>query len=57
MQIKMLLSSPLDSSSVFLEVYPGAGGDDSCDWAAMLVAMYEKWAVLQGFKGTLPWFF
>ena len=29
----------------YLEIHPGAGGTESCDWASMLLRMYEKYAL------------
>jgi len=32
----------------FLEIHSGAGGTESCDWAAMLLRMYSMWARKSG---------
>lgn len=53
MEIKALLSGPHDGSSAFLELKPGAGGTDACDWAAMLLRMYLRWADEHGFKAEI----
>lgn len=37
-----LLSGPHDTLNCFLEIHPGAGGTESCDWASMLLRMYER---------------
>ena len=42
-EINLLLSGPYDSSNCILEIHPGAGGTESCDWASMLYRMYTRW--------------
>ena len=49
-EIKILLSHEYDHSSAILELHPGAGGTESCDWADMLYRMYSRWAEKKGFK-------
>lgn len=49
-EIKMLLSHEYDHSNAILELHPGAGGTESCDWAEMLYRMYSRWAEKKGFK-------
>ncbi|OCN06226.1 peptide chain release factor 2 [Erysipelotrichaceae bacterium MTC7] len=49
-EIRVLLSSEYDQSSCILELHPGAGGTESCDWAEMLYRMYTKYAQSKGFK-------
>jgi len=39
-----------DSRNCFLQIKPGAGGTESCDWAAMLYRMYLRWIERQGWK-------
>lgn len=36
-----LLSGPYDGHDAILEIKPGAGGTEACDWAAMLLRMYQ----------------
>jgi peptide chain release factor 2 len=45
-----LFSGEADMNDCFIEVHAGAGGTESCDWAAMLMRMYMKWADSHGFK-------
>lgn len=52
-EIKTLLSHEYDHSSAILELHPGAGGTESCDWADMLYRMYSRWAERKGFKVTV----
>ncbi len=49
-EIKILLSHEYDHSSAILELHPGAGGTESCDWTDMLYRMYSRWAEKKGFK-------
>ena len=50
LEVKKMLSGELDSKNCFLSINPGAGGTESCDWAAMLARMYEKWTGKKGWK-------
>lgn len=49
-EIQVLLSHEYDHSNAILELHPGAGGTESCDWADMLYRMYSRWASKKGFK-------
>ena len=42
LEITTLLNKPYDSLNCFLEIHPGAGGTESCDWASMLYRMYTR---------------
>ncbi len=50
MEVKRMLSSDLDKSSCYLSINAGAGGTESCDWASMLLRMYQRWGQLRGWK-------
>ncbi len=39
-----LLNEATDKNDTFVEINAGAGGTESCDWAAMLARMYSRWA-------------
>lgn len=43
LEIEVLLSDKYDSLDAILEIHPGAGGTESCDWANMLYRMYQRW--------------
>ena len=49
-EFQKLLSDPADPSNAILSINAGAGGTESCDWAAMLMRMYSRWAEHQGHK-------
>ncbi len=36
------LNGEYDNLNCYLEIHPGAGGTESCDWADMLLRMYER---------------
>ena len=52
-EIEALLDGEADGNDTFLEVNAGAGGTESCDWAAMLARMYIRWAEARGYKVEL----
>ena len=52
-QTKALLDGEYDSSNCYLEIHPGAGGTESCDWASMLLRMYTMFFDKFGFKYSI----
>ena len=52
-EIEALLDGEADGNDTFLEINSGAGGTESCDWAAMLARMYVRWAEAHGYKVEL----
>lgn len=52
-EIQVLLSHEYDQNNAILEIHPGAGGTESCDWASMLYRMYTRYAEKLGFKVTV----
>lgn len=52
-EMKMLLSGPNDRFNAFLTINSGAGGTESCDWADMLLRMYQRWMERHGFKSQV----
>ncbi len=49
-KLLLLLNGPYDNCDSILEIHPGAGGTESCDWANMLYRMYTRYAERHGFK-------
>jgi peptide chain release factor 2 len=52
-EIEALLDGEADGNDTFVEINAGAGGTESCDWAAMLARMYVRWAEAHGYKVEL----
>ena len=50
LEILLLLSGPYDECDCILDIHPGAGGTESCDWASMLYRMYTRWCEKNGYK-------
>ena len=52
-ELEALLNGEADANDTFLEINAGAGGTESCDWAAMLARMYVRWAEKRGYTVEL----
>ena len=50
LEFKNMLSDEGDELAAILQITAGAGGTESCDWAAMLMRMYIMWAEKHGYK-------
>lgn len=50
LETSVILSEEFDSLDCFLEIHPGAGGTESCDWASMLARMYQRFGEKEGYK-------
>lgn len=50
MELQIMLSRPEDAMDAVIQITSGAGGTESCDWAAMLMRMYIMYAEKQGYK-------
>ena len=53
MKLLTLLNGPYDTNNCILEIHPGAGGTESCDWASMLYRMYLRYCENKKFKVEL----
>lgn len=47
---RMKLSGEFDGNDAVITINAGAGGTEACDWADMLMRMYQRWAERAGFK-------
>jgi peptide chain release factor 2 len=49
-ELRQFLSGENDQANAFVIIHSGAGGTESCDWADMLLRMYQRWIERSGFK-------
>lgn len=49
-EVNTLLSHEYDRFNALVELHPGAGGTESCDWCEMLYRMYSRYASKKDFK-------
>lgn len=52
-EFRVLLSGKYDKNNAIVEIFAGAGGQDSQDWATMLLRMYERFCVSRGFSAKV----
>src|SRR5216110_1831055 len=50
LELKVFLNGPHDRSNCIMSINSGAGGTESCDWANMLLRMYQRWAESRGWQ-------
>lgn len=50
LELSSLLNGKYDSLNCFLEIHPGAGGTEACDWASMLYRMYTRFLDSNDYK-------
>ena len=50
LEVKKMLSGELDRLNCYLSINAGAGGTEACDWAEMLLRMYQRWATKKGWR-------
>ena len=53
LEIKCLLAGKLDRNNAIITLHAGAGGTEACDWANMLLRMYQRFAEKSGYKTEL----
>jgi peptide chain release factor 2 len=53
LELEVFLNGPHDRSNCILSINAGAGGTESCDWANMLMRMYQRWAEGRGWQVDL----
>lgn len=51
-EFKNMLRGEEDALGCILQINAGAGGTESCDWASILLRMYQMWADKNGYKVT-----
>ena len=50
LELRVFLNGPHDKNNCILSINSGAGGTESCDWASMLMRMYQRWAESRGWE-------
>jgi peptide chain release factor 2 len=50
LELKVFLNGRHDKSNCIMSINAGAGGTESCDWANMLLRMYQRWAETRGWQ-------
>ena len=50
LEFKNMLSAEEDPLNAVVQITAGAGGTESCDWAGMLLRMYQMWAKKNGYE-------
>ena len=53
LELELLLSGEHDRENAFVTIHAGTGGTEACDWAAMLLRQYQRWAERRGFSVEL----
>lgn len=49
-ELQLLMAGAHDKENCFVSINAGQGGTEACDWADMLLRMYQRWAENRGFK-------
>src|SRR5215212_7272772 len=49
-ELRQFLAGENDQANAFVTIHSGAGGTESCDWADMLLRMYQRWIERSGYK-------
>jgi peptide chain release factor 2 len=50
LELRVFLGSRHDRNNCILSINAGAGGTESCDWANMLLRMYQRWGERRGWE-------
>ena len=50
LELELMLDGPHDRSNCIFSINAGAGGTESCDWADMLLRMYQRWGEERGWE-------
>lgn len=50
LELRVMLKGPYDANNCILSINAGAGGTESCDWASMMMRMYQRWFESRGWE-------
>jgi peptide chain release factor 2 len=50
LELEVFLNGPHDRANCIMSINAGQGGTEACDWANMLLRMYQRWAESRGWK-------
>ena len=53
LELKVFLTGPHDRNNCILSINAGAGGTEACDWAQMLLRMYQRWCETRGWEAEV----
>jgi peptide chain release factor 2 len=53
LELRILLGGPMDRNNAIISLQAGAGGTEACDWANMLLRMYQRFAEKSGYQTEL----
>ncbi len=53
LELRVFLNGPHDKNNCIVSINAGAGGTESCDWANMLLRMYQRWAEGRGWEAEM----
>jgi peptide chain release factor 2 len=53
LEFQLMMSGEHDANNAIVNINPGAGGIESCDWAEMLFRMYSRWSEDAKFKSEV----
>ncbi len=53
LDLRSILSGEYDRCNAIMMIHAGAGGTEACDWVAMLLRMYKRWAERMGYDTQL----
>ena len=52
-ELTQFLNGEFDGNPAFITIHAGAGGTESCDWADMLLRMYQRWMERSGLSSEI----
>ncbi len=50
LELRVLLGGPHDHRNCIISINAGAGGTEACDWANLLLRMYQRWCEGRGWE-------